>query len=221
MPTPIQRADCARYFYMLRYGGCYVDLDIESLKTLDPALQGMQVALAYMTDDTESELSIPNAFLASVPGHPFWMFVIKRILQNFASDTIAKDDAHRISGPIVLRQAMLEYQNTSSTGNLTILPPHTVYGVDYNWRGNSTMQHIFSACHAASNDFNATKCKAFFPDSYAITYWSGDITWMAEAKARQTIKEEGSGQRESVRTPAQRQDNAWLKWPSSSSNGRV
>ena len=178
-PLNIQRADCARYFYMLRYGGCYVDLDFESIKNLDPLLNSVQVALGYMTNDVQSEISIPNAFLASVPAHQFWTYVIKQVLTAFSSDNINKADAHRLTGPIMLRQAVEQYRNMSPTQDLSIFPAETVYGVDFNWRDDPKMKELFSICHAASNTFNATHCKTFFPNSYAVTYWSGDITWMA------------------------------------------
>ena len=49
LPSSIERADCARYFYMLQYGGVYIDLDFESLKPIEPLLENVPVALAYMT----------------------------------------------------------------------------------------------------------------------------------------------------------------------------
>ena len=179
-PRNIQRADCARYFYMLRFGGCYFDLDFESMKGLSPLLQNVKVALAYMTSDIASEIAIPNAFLASAPGHQFWMYVIKQVLVASASDTINKGDAHRTTGPIMLKNAVAQYQLTSPIKDLTIFPREQVYAVDFNWRDDPHQQHIFAFCHAASTTFNASQCKRFFPESFAITYWSGDLTWMAQ-----------------------------------------
>lgn len=185
-PEPIQRADSARYAYMLRYGGCYIDLDFESLKPLDPVLKDIQVALAYMSSNNESDLSIPNAWMCSTAAHSFWFYVLKHIMRNFAAADINNSDVHRITGPIMLYNAIKDYRNTSELQYLTVLPAETVYGVDYNWRasGNSSMQEVFSVCHAAGDLFNSTKCKQFFPDTYAVMYWSGDITWMAETIAR-------------------------------------
>ena len=179
-PKNIQRADCARYLYMLRFGGCYFDLDFESLKNLEPLLQGVQAALSYMSTDTVSDISIPNAFLASSPGHPFWWCVLQHVYQAIADDHIDNTDVHRTTGPILLKTAVANYLLTSPTQKLTIFQPELVIGVDFNWREDQNKQEVFSVCHAASlSTFNSTKCKAMFPNSYAITYWSGDITWMA------------------------------------------
>ena len=181
-PRNIQRADCARYFYMLHFGGCYFDLDFESLKNLDPLMRNLQAAVSYMTTDTASEISIPNAFLASVPGHAFWYYVLQRVLLAFVGGEVNKDDVHRVTGPIMLKQAVADFQNTSPKQDLTVFSPKTVIGVDFNWRDDSKMRKVFAVCHAASGDFNTTLCKDHFPDSYALTYWSGDITWMASKR---------------------------------------
>lgn len=178
-PLNIQRADCARYFYMLQFGGCYFDLDFESLKSLNPLLLDVQVALAYMTPDTASEIAIPNAFVASVPGHAFWWYVIKHVLMAVASANIGDGDAHRTTGPIMLKNAVAQYHLTSPLQDLTIFPSDKIIGVDFNWRDDPEMLDTFTSCHAASKEFNSTKCKILFPGSYSITYWSGDLTWMA------------------------------------------
>ena len=178
-PLNIQRADCARYFYMLKFGGCYFDLDFESLKNLGPLLRGIQVALAYMTTDTASDIAIPNAFVASVPGHAFWWYVIKHVLMAVASSEIGDGDAHRTTGPIMLKNAVAQYFNMSPSQDLAIFPPEKIIGVDFNWRDDPKMSSMFSSCHAANKEFNSTQCKLFFPDSFSITYWSGDLTWMA------------------------------------------
>lgn len=177
LPSPIERADCARYFYMLEYGGVYFDLDFESLKPLEPLLEPVQVGLGYMTQNTSHPLSIPNAFLASVPGHNFWWYVIKHVLRNYESGLVDRGDPLRVSGPYMIKEAVHDYQSTSLKKDLTIFPQTQVYGVDYNWYADPNMQHLFSICHASDPSFNSTQCKMHFPDAYSITYWSGDLTW--------------------------------------------
>ena len=176
LPSPVQRADCARYFYMLQYGGCYFDLDFESLKPLEPLFQDVQVALGYMTQETSHMLSIPNAFLASVPGHQFWLYVIKHVLRNYDSNQVDTADVFRVTGPYMLKEAIEDFQATSILKDLTFFPSGLVYGSDWNWQHNASMQNVFDTCQSANPAFDASKCKTFFPDAYSITYWSGDIT---------------------------------------------
>lgn len=177
LPSSIERADCARYFYMLQYGGVYIDLDFESLKPTEPLLENVPVALAYMTQNTADPLSIPNAFVASVPGHNFWWYVVKHILRNYESGQVDRGDPFRISGPIMLKEAVEDYLATSSKKDLTIFNPKQVYGIDWNWHNDPSKQDVFRVCHASDPAFKATHCKTFFPDAYTITYWSGDLTW--------------------------------------------
>lgn len=72
----IKKADFARYLYMHRYGGVYVDLDFICLKDLTPLLQGYEIVLGRLSPDNYY-YQIPNAFLASRAGHPFWLSVAR------------------------------------------------------------------------------------------------------------------------------------------------
>ena len=50
--------------------GVYADLDFQCLRPLDEILREKMVALGRMQDDVDQwEHALPNAFLASVPGH--------------------------------------------------------------------------------------------------------------------------------------------------------
>ena len=69
-PAPIQRADAARYFVVLHYGGIYADMDILPIKNVDSILykfnlpenedKQMLVAETY-------NLGLTNALFASIP----------------------------------------------------------------------------------------------------------------------------------------------------------
>ena len=62
-----------RIFYMHRFGGMYADLDMEALRDMGPLLLGSrEPVLAYLSDTWQLRHNIPNAWMASPPGHPFW-----------------------------------------------------------------------------------------------------------------------------------------------------
>ena len=62
-----------RIFYMHRFGGMYADLDVEALRDLSPLLlESTQPVLAYLSDTWDLRHNIPNAWMASPAGHPFW-----------------------------------------------------------------------------------------------------------------------------------------------------
>ena len=68
--------------------GIYADLDFESLRSLEPLLQGEQLVLAAMTADLDWHQAIPNAWMASARRHPFWLFTLAEIIRAVgANDT--------------------------------------------------------------------------------------------------------------------------------------
>ncbi|SFQ68867.1 glycosyltransferase family 32 protein [Amycolatopsis rubida] len=61
----IQRCDAIRYFLLHRFGGFYVDMDIEFVRPLDTLLGDHQLIFCDRN-------CIGNAIMGSVPGHPLW-----------------------------------------------------------------------------------------------------------------------------------------------------
>lgn len=65
------------------------------------------------------EHSLPNAFMASVPRHSFWLFPIARILNIFQVKAFgdpprhdaSSDDAETVSGPVALKRALKTYHD--------------------------------------------------------------------------------------------------------------
>ncbi|KAL9178264.1 hypothetical protein ACHAXT_001808 [Thalassiosira profunda] len=69
-PAPIQRADAARYFAVLHYGGIYADMDILPIRHVDPLLQKLDLeenADKEMIVAETYNLGLTNALFASVP----------------------------------------------------------------------------------------------------------------------------------------------------------
>ena len=67
--------------------GVYTDLDFQSLRPLDGIVRDKKVALGRMQDDVDAwEHALPNAFLASVPGHDFWLFVLRVVIERTATE---------------------------------------------------------------------------------------------------------------------------------------
>ena len=62
--------------------GLYADLDFEVLQPFDGLMKGETLVLASMTDDLTFNHSIPNAWMASAPGHRFWQFCLHHIVAS-------------------------------------------------------------------------------------------------------------------------------------------
>jgi hypothetical protein len=60
-----ERANLVRYEVLRRFGGVYVDTDMECLRSIEPLLEGVTAFAGYVRPGT-----IGNSVLGSVPGHP-------------------------------------------------------------------------------------------------------------------------------------------------------
>ncbi|WP_158300675.1 glycosyltransferase family 32 protein [Chromobacterium sp. ATCC 53434] len=64
----IQRIDASRYLFLALHGGFYIDMDIESLRPIDPLLPERSLILSRTH-------GFNNALIGSAPGHPLWATV--------------------------------------------------------------------------------------------------------------------------------------------------
>ena len=70
----IQRCDAFRFLVLYKYGGIYIDMDIMCKKSLNPLLKyDLVLAKSSNTD------SFTNAFIASIPTHPFLKYCIDNL----------------------------------------------------------------------------------------------------------------------------------------------
>src|ERR1700722_19020386 len=77
LPKPINRVDLCKFLYLHRYGGFYADMDCEGLKPLDPLCGAAPIILGEKVFWGKSYVEC--ALLGSMPGEPFWLFVIDGI----------------------------------------------------------------------------------------------------------------------------------------------
>jgi len=110
----IRQADTIRYMILYKYGGVYADLDMAALKPLDPMMLQHEIVLgqeplAHAHLLNKKERTVCNAIMSSVPGHPFWLRVLKGI-QNPPSKS--KGDPVDTTGPRMLERVLLQYMST-------------------------------------------------------------------------------------------------------------
>jgi hypothetical protein len=82
----IQRVDMGRYCLLEKFGGVWCDLDIEPTRNMDNLLKlyydlGARVLVSESAVVHREGKNLTNAFIASVPNHPFWA-VVWRVLQK-------------------------------------------------------------------------------------------------------------------------------------------
>jgi len=193
----------------------YVDLDIECLRPFDTVIahdstengfSGSILSPLYqraffgrMGKDPTFEHSIPNAWMAPTPFHPFFILP----LEAMSNDT--DRSIEEITGPVALREQISRYQVEYYDGvdlvpylgdthtnqvyfkeydlrhSITILPPDTIY--PYPWKYPEDHEDVIGSpvqlCEARKETFDGPLCQEVFKvrkkGSHCITYWTH--TW--------------------------------------------
>ena len=93
------QGDTLRYMLLHKYGGLYIDLDVQCFSSIEDSLGNYTIVL----QGTGIE-GVTNAVMASAPGNSFWLDVLK-VCQNRAGDPNYKN-AIFATGPIVVGEAL-------------------------------------------------------------------------------------------------------------------
>lgn len=175
LPAAIMRADTARYLYLYRYGGVYVDLDFVSLRPMGPLLSSATPGtpvLAYMGDDVSFPHAIPNAWLASPPRHPLWMHavsgIINALLSHRSTDASMGTTVESLTGPVMLTRVVADYRASYGANSVTLLGSESIY--PYNWANHTQLEEAL--CDARSPEFDESACISLYPDAHAATFWT-------------------------------------------------
>ncbi|KAG5519867.1 hypothetical protein PMAC_000143 [Pneumocystis sp. 'macacae'] len=104
-PYTIQRVDSLRYFILVRYGGIYIDLDIECLQPLDPLLSYS----AWLR--TTKPTGISNDVMGSIPYHPFFLYVINHLKSASRNWVFPYITVMATTGPLFLSVMLEKYMH--------------------------------------------------------------------------------------------------------------
>lgn len=107
-----QLADLVRLEALLRWGGIYVDADVEPWRPLDPLLS-LKAFAAW-----EDERVVPNAVMGAVPGHPAIRACLELMLERIPGPTWE-------AGPGVTTAIL------PGRDDVLLLPPGSFYAVHY------------------------------------------------------------------------------------------
>ena len=125
------RVDAVRYFILHHHGGVYIDLDFECLQPMDKLLKDKELLLgigpdAHLKNKAAIKRNfnkiIVNAWMASIPAHPFWPFLLWILTTN--SHLKFTLDA---TGPYLLTRAVKLYKGEN---HISFVPPDILYPID-------------------------------------------------------------------------------------------
>ncbi|KAL5611873.1 hypothetical protein BROUX41_000555 [Berkeleyomyces rouxiae] len=219
LPSDIYRADLARNLYMYIFGGVYADLDTDCLRSSNVIFENYSTpydTAAHVTmgedksanrmaffgrmgTDKQFEHSIPNAWMASTPGHPFFLLPMESVLARFGHKKQWLALPETVTGPVALRQAILKYRrlynwrllpktlekdlaHRIATGpfekrsdlkhSVNLLHHNIIY--PYSWGPDN--YDVSEICWVLQDTYSPEKCKEALDTkgkgSVVITYWS-------------------------------------------------
>ena len=149
------RADILRYELLHEYGGVWLDVDFECLRSIEPLLSGVECFAAWEKQD---EL-INNAILGAAPGHPFMRGLIDA-LPGVVKDN-PKAAVWQVSGPRLVTNAAKEWAGKRA---LIIFPEAWFYPVRVNQLERLKQPH---------------------PEAYAVHWWNSLNKEKPKRKAQQ------------------------------------
>ena len=168
----IMQVDAVRYFILHRFGGVYADLDLECLRPIDPLLEGKRLVIGCeppghlaqhdVKSRGDSGRILCNAFMASVPAHPFWEHVA--CILPSCSDS---RDPLSATGPFFLTSACETYANQS---DISIEPHELLYPLS---------KKAFGVRRFARGARELPR------DAYAVHHWSG--SWWSPAYSPKSL----------------------------------
>ena len=109
----LMKSDAIRYFILHQFGGVYADMDVRSLKPIEPFLRTntcIVVPEPYVQTKMlfNRPMTITNAFMASTANHPFLTYMIQSMV---AANRPYKshDDVLWGTGPFLLNATFMDY----------------------------------------------------------------------------------------------------------------
>jgi mannosyltransferase OCH1-like enzyme len=157
-------ADFGRYMVLHRFGGLYVDLDYECLKSIEPLLEGRDFVTSYV-DDTSLELN--NALIASVPNHPL-TFSYMTACHTRWSDALRSGRVRELGpGPITGPVMMTEITNAAPDSVKARATVHAARLLSpISWRKGLSIHRETLPREIID------RVRDDYPDAYAATYWA-------------------------------------------------
>ena len=136
---PAERSDIIRLEMLLRFGGLYVDTDVECLRSIEPLLEGIDFCTSYNRPGMLS-----NAFIGASPGHPILEQAVRELrpVKAYGIDKWG-------TGPYFISKVLRQHPE------VTILPPEYfqpgdgAYAINHHahsWKAPEEWRDAFFKC---------------------------------------------------------------------------
>lgn len=166
----IQRWDVIRYFILYHMGGVYVDFDYECLEPINSTLKDKTCCFSAEPREHcmnfQKEEYFNNAFIASIPQHPFLKLAIdtsldKKKLTDFYPNKLM--EVLNTTGPLMLTDL---YNNYKQKNQVYIIPEEIISPL--------TKNDIYYYLHMSDNHLYDAYLESKIEKAVAIHYFVGE-----------------------------------------------
>ena len=169
----VQRWDAIRYLILYKIGGLYVDMDYECIENISPILYEVECALGMEPKGHSLIRHMPyiigNAFMASIPGHPFFEELIHAVFYEKDDSYLSTDKSGKIvldtTGPYMITRV---YNKSECQKQITLIPDDLVAPLTRN-EVKRLMKNELTEC-----------LKNKIENAFAIHYFFG--SWLNQIK---------------------------------------
>jgi len=142
--APVERADILRLELVYRYGGVYLDTDLECLRPLDDVLTGQSFVGIQLKPGR-----ITNTFISAVPGHPLLERALSAVRPMEMYWTGSSERLKEVAGPLLLERLVPDYPD------IKLLEPEVLFPSTPEQR-----EHAIAVHHMARVWHNTTTLRA-------------------------------------------------------------
>jgi mannosyltransferase OCH1-like enzyme len=164
----IEQVDFARYLILHEIGGAYFDLDVESIRSIDPLVASNQIVLGLECSEHTQQFRpqpariVCNAVMISPPGERFWLDLMQHIVDHYGDWRWwwLRGPVHR-TGPMALT-TFIDGLSGREADRVTLLPSCAFSPMSDHWNDG----HVVNGYDSISRD-----CESL-DDTYAVHLWS-------------------------------------------------
>lgn len=120
--NPGMKADIWRYEIIYKYGGVYVDCDMECRRPIDNLISRVEFIAGF---DSSSKNVVANSFFASKSGFPLLDIIIKQLSREFPHLTLSMasdDDIQDLTGPRFFSHFAIDFVEAHKNRRWVLLP---------------------------------------------------------------------------------------------------
>lgn len=166
-PFNVQRWDAIRYLILYKFGGLYVDMDYECTENITPILCNVECAMGLEPEAHALRSHVPyivgNAFMATVPGHPYFKELIDAVFFNNGNNSTYIDSVELVlntTGPFMTTRI---YDNSNHQEQVTLIPAELIAPL--------THTDIMKIIHKQTSKNIESKVEKSFAIHYFLGSW--------------------------------------------------